>query len=100
MFNLVSLILFIPLANFLFLSFFGQSVGIKGSSILSFCHSTLLTFISLITFFKFTSDNVSFLLNLGSWINSGLLNVQIEFIFDSLSISMLVLVTVVSTIVH
>jgi NADH-ubiquinone oxidoreductase chain 5 len=91
------LILFVPLMSFFVCFFLGGQIGRFGC----FFFSIFATFISftLSWLFFFTNKNVS-VIELGSWLKLFFLNIQWNFLFDSLSTVMLVVVLTVSFFVH
>nr|AHX02534.1 NADH dehydrogenase subunit 5 [Schizymenia dubyi] len=94
------LILFLPLIGSLFTGFGGRSLGYYGASIFAtFCvfGSMLL---SIIAFFEIGFSGTICYLSLGTWIDSGALNICWSFLFDSLTVSMLIVVTAISTLIH
>jgi proton-translocating NADH-quinone oxidoreductase chain L len=93
-------LVFIPLLNFCYMWFLGLIIG-KRNVLWLIAHSyVIILVLSFIGFWKvcICGDIEYFLL--GSWINCGLFVVNWGFIFDSLSISMLLMVTIVSGLVH
>ncbi len=98
--NLVYIALFAPFVSSLFAALFGMSqrqvfVGIVASSLLaiSFISSALLA-IHLYT----TGDVIH--VRLMDWINAGDLHIPFGFIVDQVSVTMMMVVTLVSTVVH
>ena len=96
---LYSLIYLIPFFGFLILNIFGYLLGYNGGIFLS----GVLSFISLIVSFYllyiFILNNSVTILNFGTWFSSFNLVIKWEFVFDSLSLFMLILVNTVSTFV-
>ena len=93
-------IIILPLLSSIACGLFGRSLGYLGAKILS---TLLIGATCLLSLFSFV--NVGLMKNpyyilLGSWINSDLLYVNWSFLFDSLSVTMLVVVTSVSFLVH
>src|SRR3546814_87867 len=94
------LIVLLPLFGSLFSGFGGRFLGSKGSGILStvcMCITLLLVFI---TFFKVGIQGETISITSYSWVNSELFNVSFGFLFDSLTVVMLVVVCTISTLVH
>jgi len=97
---MIFLILFFPLLNFILLFFFGSLLGFYGSIFLVIFFFVLLLFIIIYIFFIVIKLNGIFILNFSvkllffndllSWV----------FLFDALSLIMLLLVCIISFIVH
>ncbi len=94
------LIIFIPLLNFLFLILFGRFFSPKGSSIIvcSFCFFSFL--FSCLSFFEICFSRCPIYISLSSWLDSELFDGNWGFLLDSLAISMCVLVSFISFLVH
>ena len=93
-------LVFIPFFNFCYMWFLDLIIE-KRSVLLLIAHSYIIIFfLSLIGFFKVCILGGIQYFTLGTWINCGLFVVNWGFIFDSLSISMLVMVGIVSGVVH
>lgn len=93
-------ILIIPLLSSITSGFFGRFWGYKGAGTLSTNLIAITCLMSYISFYKVGFLKMPYYLKLGSWINSDLFYVEWSFIFDSLSVTMLVVVTTVSWLVH
>jgi NADH-ubiquinone oxidoreductase chain 5 len=80
--------------------FFGQKLGPMGSSyVTTFC--VFFSFlISLLLFYEVSFVGCFVYIKLSSWISLELLNIDFGFLFDSLTVSMCVVVTFVSFLVH
>ena len=91
---------FLPLLSSLTSGLFGRKIGSNGSSIITvFC--IFVTFLlSLLIFFEVALSNCCVYIKLIKWIDSGLLNVDWGFMFDSLTSVMCCVVTFVSFLVH
>jgi len=94
------LIIFLPLIGSISAGLFGNKIGPYGATrITSLC--ILITCIfSYISFFDVALLHSPVYIQLVTWINSGIFNVSWGFMFDTLTVLMLVVVTTVSTIVH
>ena len=95
-----SIIILLPLLNSVFCGLFGRLIGREGSSLLSGLLLSISAIFSYIAFFNTGLGGHTYYLDLLPWISSGLVNVHWGFTFDSLSTTMLVLVTTVSSLVH
>jgi proton-translocating NADH-quinone oxidoreductase chain L len=97
---LLLLIIFLPILNFCFLYFNMQKnfiffhIKIVISSILFIFISSIYLFISYLIF------GIIYQINFGIWFNLGLLKLNWGFLFDQLTISMLLIITAISFFVH
>ena len=94
------LILFLPIFNSFLLGFFGRFIGKKGSIFFSILCLFSSFLISLIIFYEVIINKYVCYIYLFYWINIGELNLKWEFLFDSITATMLLLVTFVSFLVH
>jgi len=80
--------------------FLGRFIGPKGSSFITtfFLFSSFVLSLFAFYFVGLCNNVISF--KLGSWFTSSLLDVSWGFLFDSLTVSMLLVVTSISTLVH
>jgi NADH:ubiquinone oxidoreductase subunit 5 (subunit L)/multisubunit Na+/H+ antiporter MnhA subunit len=93
-------IIITPLIVFLALGFFGRHVGHKGAAVLApgfMIGNAVFSFVAfhyvgLLGHFTYVC--------LGTWIDCGLFVVNWGFVFDSLTVTMLVVVNTVSALVH
>nr|WCH57912.1 NADH dehydrogenase subunit 5 [Hypnea nidulans] len=93
-------IILLPFLGALFSGFLGRWIGSKGSCILTtVCVGISATF-SGIAFFEIGLSGTTIHLVLESWIESGLLTIKWGFLFDAITVVMLIVVTWVSTLVH
>ena len=90
----------LPLLGSIVSGFFGRKVGVKGSHIITCTSVILTTILAIFSFLEVGINNISVYINLFRWIDSESLNVSWGFIFDSLTVSMLIPVLVVSSLVH
>lgn len=94
------LIIFLPLIGSLSASLFGSKIGPYGATrITSFC-IILTCLFSYISFFDIALSASPVYIYLVSWMNSGIFDISWGFMFDTLTVLMLVVVTTVSSIVH
>ena len=79
----------------------GRKLGVKGSQFIT-CFSLLISSILIsIAFYKIVlCGGEAVNLNLGSWVDSGILTINWEFKFDNLSISLGLAVLFCSTLIH
>jgi NADH-ubiquinone oxidoreductase chain 5 len=93
-------IIILPLLGSIVSGFFGRKVGVNGAQILT-CSSIIITTIfAILAFFDIGFNNNSVSISLFNWLNSEYLNVMWSFQFDSLTISMLIPVLIISSLVH
>lgn len=93
-------IIFLPFLGSIASGFFGFYIGRKGSVLITTL-TTFLSFIfSLIIFHDSIKSEFEYLIYLSTWINSGLFNCNWSFLFDTLTMVMLIVVTSISTLVH
>jgi proton-translocating NADH-quinone oxidoreductase chain L len=93
-------IIFLPLLGSIASGLFGFYIGRQGSVFITIL-TTFLTFLfSLITFYNSVTYEYEYVIYLATWINSGLFNCNWSFLFDTLTIVMLITVTSISTLVH
>ncbi len=94
------LIVFLPLLSAICAGFLGKFLGYNGSiRITTGCIG--LTFVmSLFAFYEVALADSPCYLELGTWIDSEMLHVSWGFLFDSLTVVMLIVVTSVSALVH
>jgi proton-translocating NADH-quinone oxidoreductase chain L len=93
-------IIFLPLLGSIASGFFGFFIGRKGSVIITTLTTFLSFFFSLIIFYNSITNNYEYLIYLATWINSGLFTCNWSFLFDTLTMVMLIVVTSISTLVH
>jgi len=90
----------LPLLGSILSGFFGRKLGVTGSQIIT-CTCVILTTILAITcFFEVGLNNAPVHIKLLRWIDSESLNISWGFLFDSLTVSMLIPVLIVSSLVH
>lgn len=93
-------ILALPLLGAASAGLLGRKLGVTGAQIVTtvcMCSSALL---SIVAFYEVALCGSSVSIYLSSWIDSGLMSVDWAFMFDSLTVSMLLPVTLVSSMVH
>ena len=95
----VSLV-FLPLIGSIVSGLFGRSLGAKGSTeITTSC--LFISFLgSVLGFYEVALSGASVYIKLNSWVQSDFLKVDWGFMFDSLAVSMCVVVTFISVLVH
>lgn len=91
---------FLPLISAIFLGFLGKLIGPKGSTLVALCCMAIATILSIFSFWKKIEDENTKYIKINSWIDLNDFNINWEFVYDSLSITMLATVTIVSFLVH
>lgn len=93
-------LILLPLLGSIASGFFGRKIGISGSQLIT-CTSVLITtFLAVVAFIEVGINNIPVTLHLIRWIDIESLNVSWGFNFDSLTVSMLIPVLIVSSLVH
>jgi len=94
------LIIMLPLISAIMLYMFGFYLGSKGSVFFSVLCMIISSILSIIVLFEALVYRKFFIVSLSEWIDSGFFFVNWNFLFDSLSITMLVVISIISTLVH
>jgi proton-translocating NADH-quinone oxidoreductase chain L len=92
--------IFLPFLGSVSAGLFGFYIGRIGSVIITTLTTFLSFLFSLIIFYDSITSEYEYLIYLATWINSGLFNCNWSFLFDTLTMVMLVVVTSISTLVH
>jgi NADH-ubiquinone oxidoreductase chain 5 len=93
-------LIFFPLLGSISSGFFGRKIGVSGARLIT-CSSILITTIlSIIVFFEVGFNNITVTIKLFRWIDSELIDILWGFNFDSLTVSMLIPVLIISLLVH
>lgn len=93
-------IIFLPLCGSIFAGLGGRWLGSKGSCIVSTTCLALSGLLSLCAFYEVGLYGGKCAFTLIPWINADLFNVSWGFLFDTLTVTMLVVVTFISFFVH
>lgn len=93
-------IIILPLLGSIVSGFFGRKVGVRGAQIITCSSIIITTILAIITFFEVGFNNIVLSINLFRWIDSEWFNVIWGFQFDSLTVSMLIPVLIISSLVH
>ena len=94
------LIIALPLLGTLITGLGGRWLGREGSNIFSTTCVILCLFLSLVSFYEVGLCGVPCYISISPWISSGALNISWGFLFDSLTTTMLVVITSISSLVH
>jgi NADH-ubiquinone oxidoreductase chain 5 len=90
----------LPLLGAIVSGFFGRKVGVSGAQLLTSLSIIITTLLVILAFFEVGLNNIPVSISLFSWIDSESLDVSWTFHFDSLTVSMLIPVLIVSLVVH
>ena len=93
-------IITLPLFGSIISGFFGRKIGVTGAHIITCACVTLTMLLSIVIFFEVGLNNIPVSIQLFRWVDSESLNVLWGFYFDSLTVSMLIPVLIVSCLVH
>nr|YP_011017722.1 NADH dehydrogenase subunit 5 [Griffithsia okiensis]WQF69545.1 NADH dehydrogenase subunit 5 [Griffithsia okiensis] len=95
---LITLIL--PLLGSLFSGFFGRKLGFYGSSFITFFCIFFSNILSFLIFYEIGFSNTKIFIHLNSWFESGIIKINWNFLFDNVTVTMLIVITTISTLVH
>nr|NP_943710.1 NADH dehydrogenase subunit 5 [Talaromyces marneffei]Q6V9D9.1 RecName: Full=NADH-ubiquinone oxidoreductase chain 5 [Talaromyces marneffei]AAQ54911.1 NADH dehydrogenase subunit 5 [Talaromyces marneffei]AFD95993.1 NADH dehydrogenase subunit 5 [Talaromyces marneffei]AND96968.1 NADH dehydrogenase subunit 5 [Talaromyces marneffei]AND96984.1 NADH dehydrogenase subunit 5 [Talaromyces marneffei]AND97001.1 NADH dehydrogenase subunit 5 [Talaromyces marneffei] len=90
----------LPLLGSISSGFFGRKIGVSGSHIITCSSVILTTLLALLAFIEVGINNIPVTIDVARWIDAEALNVMWSFKFDSLTVSMLIPVLIVSSLVH
>ena len=93
-------IIILPLLGSIVSGFFGRKIGVSGSQIITCTAVITTTVLAIVAFFEVGLNNIPVSIELFRWIDSESLYVSWGFHFDSLTVSMLIPVLIVSSLVH
>jgi NADH-ubiquinone oxidoreductase chain 5 len=93
-------IITLPLLGSIVSGFFGRKIGVSGAQMITCTSVIVTTLLAIVAFFEVGLNNIPVSINLFRWIDSESLNVLWGFHFDSLTVSMLIPVLIVSSLVH
>ena len=93
-------IIILPLLGSIVSGFFGRKVGITGSQFITCSSVVITTIISILSFVEVGLNNIPVSVQLFRWVDSESLNILWSFNFDSLTVSMLIPVLIISSLVH
>jgi NADH-ubiquinone oxidoreductase chain 5 len=90
----------LPILGSIVSGFFGRKVGVSGSQLITCTCVIITTFLTTMAFIEVGLNNTPVTIHLFRWIDSETLNISWGFNFDSLTVSMLIPVLIVSSLVH
>ena len=93
-------IIILPLLGSIAAGFFGRKIGVNGAQFITCSAVIITTMLAIIAFFEVGLNNIPVSIQVFRWIDSESLNVSWGFHFDSLTVSMLIPVLIVSSLVH
>jgi NADH-ubiquinone oxidoreductase chain 5 len=93
-------IIILPLLGSIVAGFFGRKVGVLGAQLITCICVIVTTLLAIITFTEVGINNIPVSINVFRWFDSESLNILWNFRFDSLTVSMLIPVLIVSSLVH
>ena len=93
-------IITLPLLGSIVAGFFGRKIGVSGAQLITCTSVIVTTLLAIIAFIEVGLNNIPVSVYLFRWIDSESLNVLWGFHFDSLTVSMLIPVLIVSSLVH
>ena len=93
-------ILLLPLLGSIVSGFLGRKIGVSGAHIIT-CTCLILTSILVsVAFYEVGICGSPVTINLNSWIESEFLSISWEFLFDQLTVTMMIPVVFISTLIH
>lgn len=93
-------LVFLPLIGATVAGFFGKSIGKKGAILVTTTCVSASALLSFLAFYEVALCSSPCYIKLFTWIDSEMLNTSWGFMFDSLTVVMLVVVTFISALVH
>ena len=93
-------IIFLPLLGSIISGFFGRKIGVIGAQLITCISVIITTLLAILAFVEVGYNNIPVTINLIRWIDVESLNIFWGFYFDSLTVSMLIPVLIVSSLVH
>jgi hypothetical protein len=89
-----------PILGSIVSGFFGRKVGVSGSQLITCTCVIIATFLAIIAFVEVGLNNIPVTIHLFRWVDAETLNISWGFNFDSLTVSMLIPVLIISSVVH
>lgn len=94
------LIITLPLLSSFFTGLFGRKLGYDGSANFSIGCLSFAFLTSILAFYEVSINNCFVYIKFTNWIDSGILNVNWGFLFDSLTVIMCCVISFISLLVH
>ena len=99
-YNMYLSLLLLPIFGSCVAGFLGRKIGVTGAHIITCSCLITSAFLAIVAFYEVGLCGSPVSINITSWIDSELMDVSWGFMFDSLTVSMLLPVLVVSALVH
>jgi NADH-ubiquinone oxidoreductase chain 5 len=93
-------LIILPLLGSIVSGFFGRKIGVTGARIITCSCVITVTILAIIAFLEIGLNQSTVKIELFRWIDAEALNIKWAFNFDSLTVSMLIPVLIVSSLVH
>jgi NADH-ubiquinone oxidoreductase chain 5 len=93
-------LIILPILGSIASGFFGRKIGVSGARIITCACIMTTTFLAIIAFLEGGFNQIPVKIDLFRWIDAESLNIKWGFNFDSLTLSMLIPVLIVSSLVH
>jgi len=93
-------IVILPLLGSIVSGFFGRKAGVSGAQLITCLCVITTTILAIIAFFEIGFNDIVVSTNFIKWIDSEWFNILWRFQFDSLTVSMLLPVLIISSLVH
>lgn len=93
-------ILFLPALGAFVAGTLGRKLGVTGAQIITTSCLAISALLSIVAFYEVVLAHSPVTIYLGNWVQSGLLDIQWSFTFDTLTISIISTVLIISSLVH
>lgn len=93
-------IILIPILGSIITGLLGRKIGVTGAYWITTSCIIISTIMAIIAFYEVGISNSAVSINIINWIDSELIDISWGFIFDSLTVSILIPVLIVSSLVH
>jgi NADH-ubiquinone oxidoreductase chain 5 len=93
-------LIILPILGSIVSGFFGRKIGVSGARIITCTCVVITTILAIIAFLEVGLNLIPVKIELFRWIDAESLNIKWGFNFDSLTVSMLIPVLIVSSLVH
>jgi len=93
-------LIILPILGSIVSGFFGRKIGVSGARIITCTCVIITTILAIIAFIEVGLNQIPVKIELFRWIDAESLNIKWSFNFDSLTVSMLIPVLIVSSVVH
>jgi NADH-ubiquinone oxidoreductase chain 5 len=90
----------LPFLGCLASGFFGRKIGVQGAQFITITGIVATTILAILAFFETGFNNSPVSLTLFRWVDSEWYNIKWSIEFDSLTVSMLIPVLIISSLVH